>query len=87
MKAVEDGTVIEIGNKMGGQGRPQKVFALTPVSRQTFSDAKGNNIMLASGWETMVDKPSSNVNTTNVATNVATNVVKNIIASPQPVEA
>ena len=80
MKVIEAGEAIEIGNKTGGQGRPQKVFALTPVAKETFEEAR-KSIVLISGWEKMVDKSGPfPVNSPSV-------VVKNIIASPVPVGA
>ena len=81
MKAIEAGEVIEIGNKTGGQGRPKKVFALTPVAKETFEEAKGKSIVLISGWEKMVNKSGP----FPVASPSA--IVKNIIASPTPVGA
>lgn len=43
---VECGQVAEIGCITGGQGRPQKVYAFTPVSQSVLDLAQENNITL-----------------------------------------
>jgi hypothetical protein len=45
-KRIERQEVIEIGCKTGGQGRPPKVFAFTPVSGTTWELAKSQKISL-----------------------------------------
>lgn len=45
-KELEKGVVAEIGCKTGGQGRPKKVFALTPIRRSVLDLARTNNITL-----------------------------------------
>lgn len=45
-KQIEAGKAIEIGCKTGGQGRPKKVFAFTPIADTTFELAKAENIIL-----------------------------------------
>jgi len=44
--AIEDGKVAEIGSTPGGKGRPQKVFSLTPVTKETLDKAEENKINL-----------------------------------------
>lgn len=43
-KEIEKGSVIEIGHKRGGQGRPKKVYTFSPVKETAIELAKGNNI-------------------------------------------
>jgi hypothetical protein len=43
-KEIEAGRVVEIGTLTGGLGRPQSVYALTPVSKMTLDKAEANNI-------------------------------------------
>lgn len=45
-KEIEKGNAAEIGCKTGGQGRPKKVFAFTPVPQSTLDAAKAHNITL-----------------------------------------
>jgi hypothetical protein len=45
-KEIEKGLVAEIGCKTGGQGRPRKVFAFTPVPQSTLDLAESNLITL-----------------------------------------
>lgn len=42
----EDGIVAEIGYIPGTLGRPQKVYAMTPVTKETLTKAKENGIEL-----------------------------------------
>lgn len=60
-KMIEDGKVAEIGAVAGGKGRPQKVFAVTPVTQIVLNKAKANNINL-------VDNADKLVNAINVTT-------------------
>lgn len=53
--AIEDGKVAEIGAVPGGKGRPQKVFAMTPVTQTTLNKAKQDGINLADGAEKLVN--------------------------------
>jgi len=55
-KAISTGQVVEIGNKTGGQGRPEKVFALTPVSQETLDAAKGQGISFVTGAKELIGK-------------------------------
>ena len=43
-KQIEAGVIAEIGSVPGGQGRPRKVFALTPVTDATLELAKSQQI-------------------------------------------
>jgi len=45
-KAIEDGQVAEIGSIPGGKGRPQKVFAFTPVTATTLDAAEQSGVTL-----------------------------------------
>jgi hypothetical protein len=45
-KEIESGKVAEIGCRTGGQGRPKKVFAFTPVPQSTLDLAKSQSITL-----------------------------------------
>lgn len=45
-KEIESGRAAELGSKTGGQGRPRKVFAFTPVPQTTLDLAKSQNITL-----------------------------------------
>lgn len=44
MAQIEDGKIAEIGSIPGGKGRPQKVFAMTPVGPNTLAKAKADGI-------------------------------------------
>ena len=52
--AIEDGKVAEIGSVPGGKGRPQKVFALTPVTQITLNKARQDHINLVDNAERLV---------------------------------
>lgn len=43
--------VVEIGSIPGGHGRPQKVFAMTPVTQDTLNKAKSSGINLVDNAE------------------------------------
>lgn len=66
-KMIEDGKVAEIGAVAGGKGRPQKVFAVTPVTQILLNKAKAENINL-------VDNADKLVNAINVSTPTPTAV-------------
>jgi hypothetical protein len=66
-KMIEDGKVAEIGAVAGGKGRPQKVFAVTPVTQTLLNKAKAENINL-------VDNADKLVNAINVSTPTPTAV-------------
>lgn len=55
-KAITSGQVVEIGNKTGGQGRPEKVFSLVPVVQETIDEAKHQGISFVTGVKDMVGK-------------------------------
>lgn len=42
--AIEDGTVAEIGSVPGGQGRPPKVYVLTPVTQIALDKAEADGV-------------------------------------------
>ena len=42
--AITEGTVAEIGSIPGGQGRPPKVYVLTPVTQIALDKAEANGI-------------------------------------------
>ncbi len=46
-----EGSVVEIGSIPGGHGRPQKVFAMTPVTQETLNKAKSSGINLVDNAE------------------------------------
>lgn len=54
-KKIEDGTVAELGALTGGKGRPQKVFALTPVTQAAYNKAKAENINFVDGAEKLIN--------------------------------
>ena len=45
-KKIEEGKTIEIGSISGEHGRPQKVYALTPVTKEVLDKAEENKINL-----------------------------------------
>jgi len=45
-KEIEKGSAAEIGCKTGGQGRPKKVFAFTPVPQSVIELARSQGISL-----------------------------------------
>ena len=42
--SITDGTVVEIGSIPGGQGRPPKVYSLTPITQITLDKAEASGI-------------------------------------------
>jgi hypothetical protein len=71
-KQIEAGKVVEIGCKTGEQGRPKKVFSLTPVSQATLDLAKAQNI-----------QPVDKIKVQNILSK--TSVVTNIVSKQEPV--
>ncbi len=57
------GIVAEIGAIPGGHGRPQKVFAMTPVTKDTLNKAKAAGINLVDNAEEKLVKVISVTNT------------------------
>jgi len=51
---IEAGEVAEIGSVPGGKGRPQKVFAITPVTQTVLNKAKQDNINLVDNAEKLL---------------------------------
>lgn len=54
-KKIEDGVIAELGSLTGGKGRPQKAFALTPVTQAAYNKAKADNINLVDGAEKLIN--------------------------------
>jgi hypothetical protein len=79
-KAIEAGKVAEIGSIPGEKGRPQKVFAFTPVTQATFDKAFKEGI-------TPVDNYKSLISMVSVTTNSTPNSSINPMASPATVAA
>ena len=50
----ESGKIIEFGALSGGKGRPEKVFAFTPITKIMLAKAKFEKINLADGLERTV---------------------------------
>ena len=65
-------TVAEIGAIPGGKGRPQKVFAMTPVTKETLSKAKMAGINLVDNAEEKFVKVITVTNTAAVTTTAPT---------------
>jgi hypothetical protein len=42
--AIADGKVVEIGSIPGGQGRPPKVYVITPITQIALDKAEANGI-------------------------------------------
>jgi hypothetical protein len=61
---IEDGRVAEIGAVPGGKGRPQKVYALTPVTKTLLEKVRADGISL-------VDNAEKLINIINVAPNTS----------------
>jgi len=53
--AIEDGKIAEIGAATGGKGRPQKVFAVTPVTQIILNKAKSKSINLVDNADKLVN--------------------------------
>jgi hypothetical protein len=53
-KAIEAGKVVEFGHKTGGQGRPKKIFALTPLTDAIVQAAKNQNMALADNLDALL---------------------------------
>jgi len=45
-KAQDEGTVIELGTKNFGKGRPLSVYSMAPVSTKTIEQAKNDGVVL-----------------------------------------
>lgn len=45
-KAITEGTVIELGTKNLGKGRPLAVYSMTPVSAKLIESAKNDGVIL-----------------------------------------
>ena len=52
--AIETGKIVELGAQTGGKGRPQKVFAVTPITQTTLNKAKSENINLVDNADKLV---------------------------------
>jgi len=50
-----DGKVVEIGWLTGGKGRPQKIFAQTPVTQTTLAKAKADNVSLVDNVDKLIN--------------------------------
>lgn len=44
--AIEEGKIVEIGSIPGGQGRPPKVYVITPVTQIALDKAEANGIIV-----------------------------------------
>jgi hypothetical protein len=53
-KAIEAGTVAEVGCIPGEKGRPRKVFSSTPITKITLDRARSERINLADGVEKLI---------------------------------
>jgi hypothetical protein len=53
-KAIESGKVVEIGSSPGEQGRPKKVFSMTPVTQITLNKARAEQINLVDNADRLV---------------------------------
>lgn len=73
-KFIETNEVVEIGNKSGAQGRPEKVFAKTPVSDSILKEADSNHIVLK-------DRSKIQKQLTNVVTNVVSNSIPSTVTT------
>ncbi len=52
--AIADGTVVELGNITGCQGRPKKVFAVTPVTQHVIDNSNLTNVHLQDTYQNLV---------------------------------
>ena len=66
--AIEDGKVAEVGSVSGGKGRPQKIFAITPVTQTVLNKIRADGLNVADGADKLVNVISvaTPVNTTPV---------------------
>ena len=55
-KQIAMGKIVEIGNKTGGKGRPEKLFCFTPFTRADYEQAKNMNIQFVQGAEKLIGK-------------------------------
>jgi hypothetical protein len=53
--SIKDGKVAEIGSIPGNMGRPEKIFALTPISQLVIDKAVSNKINLVDNWQRLVN--------------------------------
>ncbi len=73
-KMIEEGKVAELGALSGGKGRPQKVFAVTPITQTVLDKAKSHNINLIDNASKLVT--AVNVTTSATATSLSATVSK-----------
>jgi hypothetical protein len=55
VKAKENGIIAEIGALTGGKGRPEKVFAFTPITPLILNKAKAADINLVDSSDKLVN--------------------------------
>lgn len=72
-KQIEAGNVAEIGNLVGGHGRPQKVYALTPITQNLINKVEADGINLVDNAKMLTNVIS--VTTPTVNTPIATSPV------------
>lgn len=64
--AIEAGQIAEIGSVPGGKGRPQKVFAKTPVTQNVLAKARQDGISMVDNADKLVVSvtvtPANNAN-------------------------
>lgn len=70
--AITEGKVVEIGSIPGGQGRPPKVYVLTPVTQIALDKAEANGISVPGEAKKLinvvtVNRPVSTFSTTPVS--------------------
>jgi len=53
-KAIESGSIAELGAIPGGKGRPKKIFAMTPVTQNVLNKAKQDSINLVDNADKLV---------------------------------
>jgi hypothetical protein len=72
---IESGRIAEIGSRPGGKGRPEKVFAFTPITQTTLNKARTDKINLVDNADRLVNivavSPSQATVTTSQSSLVA----------------
>jgi type III secretion system FlhB-like substrate exporter len=82
-KELDENKIAVIGNKMGGKGRPQLVFAVVPVSKDIITKAKDDGVVLIDDTKlVMVMKVQSQTNVPSKPSPAVTPAVTPPIAKP-----
>lgn len=83
--AIGEGKVAEIGSIPGEKGRPQKVFSMTPVTRNTLEKARAEGINLVDNADKLIIISAVTVTPANNPTTATAPVTPLIAPTATPV--